>query len=208
MAQAIIGLPGEAPRSITYNRIIFLSNKKILPMNTKKLESSLKRHARRLRLSLTGVLALAALFLAVGLYAEMALLLGHGSGISPMALRFGDVGWPDWWTLCLAGSVVLFALSRLVHMLKCIESGQIFTRETTGDLRQFATWMLVATLLWTFLPAAVRIACGLIGVPARQNVIELDGSQFLMVLVSVVLFFVARLLDAAQRLADDHRQII
>jgi hypothetical protein len=177
-------------------------------MNARNLKAPLRRHARRLRWAVIGVLVLTALILAVGLYAEMEVLQGRSGGISPSALRIGNVGWPEWWTLCLAGVAVLVALWRLAHMLKCIEGGEIFTRQTTGDLRHFAAWILVATLLWTFLPAAVRVFSALVGAPMGHEMIQVDGSQFLMVLVSGVLFFVARLLDAAQRLADDHRQIV
>ena len=52
-------------------------------------------------------------------------------------------------------------------------------------------------------PPLLQLASG-----ARQLELSLGGGEALMLLLTGLLFFVARLLDEARRLAEEHSQIV
>ena len=65
--------------------------------------------------------------------------------------------------------------------------------------------MLASVLL----PPLILLALGARPRPAAQRMtFALAGSDLLMLFVTGLLFFVARLLDEAQRVADDFSQIV
>lgn len=169
-----------------------------------ELPPQIRASARRLR-----YVAIAAiiLFELVLLFAAWVLVAGRRGEFRALAIH--DSGLPPWaaaLSLLLFGLLVGIALFRLARMLKRVESGAPFA--AAGDLRGFAFYLLLAVIFSVFVPPLLQLfmAAGS-GAPHRAE-FALGGTEFLALLVSGLLFFVARLLDEAQRLADDHSQIV
>jgi len=169
-----------------------------------ELPSRIRTSARRLRFA---ALAAIAMFELVLLLAVGVLIAGRRSEFP--ALQIHEAGLPPWATalsLLLIGLLVGIALFRLVRMLKRVEAGAPFA--AAGDLRGFAFYLLLAVLASVFAPAIIGLGiAAMIGAPHRID-LALGMTEMLTLLVSFLLFFVARLLDEAQRLADDHSQIV
>ncbi len=85
-------------------------------------------------------------------------------------------------------------------LLRAVEAGQAFPARA---LRGFAFWLFLAVLFGVLGPALLQLASG-----AERIEVSLSGDQALMLLLTGLLFFVARLLDEARRLADEHSQIV
>lgn len=166
--------------------------------------SKIRTSARRLRYV---ALAAITLFELVLLFAAWVLIAGR-RGEFP-AVQIHDSGLPPWAaaaSLLLVGLLVGIALFRLVRMLARVEAGAPFA--AAGDLRGFAFYLLLAVVASVFAPALLELAIAAVsGAPHRLD-LALGGTELLTLLVSALLFFVARLLDEAQRLADDHSQIV
>ena len=169
-----------------------------------ELPPQIRESARRLRYV---ALAAIALFELVVLLAAWVLIAGRRSEFS--ALHIHDSGLPPWaaaLSLLLVGLLVGIALFRLVRMLARVEAGAPFA--AAGDLRGFAFFLLLAVLTSTVVPPLLGLGLAAASNGPHRLELGLDSTQLLTLLVSALLFFVARLLDEAQRLADDHSQIV
>jgi len=159
---------------------------------------SIRRAARRLRLFTLFGIALAELFI---LFAAWVLVEGRAADFPALEIRTGGLApWPAAGILILFGLLLGLALLKLAAMLRQIEGGAPFA---SAGLRGFARYLFLAVLASVLAPPFVQAATG----AARVN-LALGGGAALMLLVTGLLFFVARLLDEAQRLADDHSQIV
>lgn len=158
----------------------------------------LRRSARRLRL--------VALF--AGALVELALLFGawvtlNGNAASFPALTVDTGGLapvPAAMALLLLALLIGLALLRAAALLRAVEAGDIFPARA---LRGFAFWLFLTVLVGVLGHPLVQLASG-----ARRLELSLSGGEALMLLLTGLLFFVARLLDEARRLADDHSQIV
>jgi len=158
-----------------------------------------RRAARHLRFVTLAAIVLieaaflgGALLLVWGLRAAAAVTVVHDSGLPP---------WPAAALLLLTGLLIGLALFRLVRLLTRVEQGAAFG--AAGELRAFAFWLLLAILLSILGPPVAQLATG-----AHKLQFALDNDQAVMLLVAGLLFLVARLLDSAQALAEDHEQIV
>jgi hypothetical protein len=156
------------------------------------------RAARRLRLvTLFGI----ALIELVILFAAWVLAAGRAADFPALEIRTeGLAPLPAAGVLLLFGLLLGLALLKLVAMLRQIEGGAPFAAR---GLRGFARYLVLAILVTVLAPPLVHAAAG-----ARRVDLSLGGGTALILLVAGLLFFVARLLDEAQRLADDHSQIV
>jgi hypothetical protein len=102
--------------------------------------------------------------------------------------------------LLLFGLLIGLAMLRAAALLRAVEGGQVFPAR---PLRGFALWLFLTVLFAVLGPPLLQLASG-----TRHLVLSLGGGEALMLLLTGLLFFVARLLDEAQRLADDHSQIV
>ena len=158
----------------------------------------LRRAARRLRL--------AALF--AGALVELVILFAawvqyNGNAASFPALRIETGGLPPVpgaIALLLMALLLGLALLRATALLRAVEAGQAFPAR---PLRGFAMWLFLLVLFGVLGPPLLALAGG-----AHRLELSLGGGELLMLLLTGLLFFVARLLDEAQRLADDHSQIV
>jgi hypothetical protein len=169
-----------------------------------ELPPQIRDSARRLR---HVALAAIVLFELVLLLAVAVLIAGRRSDFP--ALQIHDSGLPPWAaaaSLLLIGLLVGIALFRLVRMLRRVEAGAPFA--AAGDLRGFAFYLLLAVLVSLFVPAVLALGIAIASGVAHRIDLALGSTELLTLLVSALLFFVARLLDEAQRLADDHSQIV
>jgi hypothetical protein len=163
------------------------------------------RSARLLRRVTLAGIAVLALILLVALWVAAtgrmdllgAPLRVDGDGLPPR----GAAG-----AMAVLAVLLMFALRRLVQMLRLVEANRPFA--TAGALHGFALWLFVTVLASVLLPPILHAALGPAVDGARQATFTLSGDQALMLLVTGLLFFVSRLLDEAQRLADDHDQIV
>ena len=155
--------------------------------------------ARRLRF-----VALAAIVLLEAAFIGAALLMAAGAqGTVPVMIVHdsGLAAWPAAALLLLTGLLIGLALWRLVRLLGRVERGAPFG--AAGELRGFAFWLLLAVLLSIVGPPVAQVATG-----AHALRLALDSDQAVMLLVAGLLFLVARLLDSAQALAEEHEQIV
>jgi hypothetical protein len=169
-----------------------------------ELPPQIRASARRLRYVALGAIALFELVL---LFAIWVLLAGRRDEFP--AVQVHDSGLPPWpaaGTLLLIGVLVGIALFRLVRMLGRVEAGAAFA--AAGDLRGFAFYLLLAVVASVFVPPLLQLAIAAGSGASHRVDFVLGGTELLTLLVSGLLFFVARLLDEAQRLADDHSQIV
>jgi len=91
-------------------------------------------------------------------------------------------------------------------MLRKVEGGAPF--EVARDLRGFAFYLFLATLATILAWPLSQIALAIMNGDAHQLHLEIGSGQVFSLLITALLFLVARLLDEAQRLADDHSQIV
>ncbi len=169
-----------------------------------ELPPSIRRAARRLRFA---AVALILVIEALILYAAWAVSFGHRDQLT--AVQVDDGGLAPWTAallLVLIGLFVGLALLRLVRMLARVEAGAPFA--AAADLRGFALFLFLAVLTSVLLPPVVHAVMTLLAGGSHGIRFSLDLGDGLMLLVTGLLFFVARLLDAAQALADDHSQIV
>ena len=169
-----------------------------------ELQPHIRASARRMRYV---ALAAITLFELVLLLAVFVLVTGR-RGEYPL-LTIHDAGLPAWVSaasLLLVGLLVGIALFRLVRMLGRVEAGAPFA--AAGDLRGFAFYLLLAVLASVFVPTLLGAVSVAASGESHRVTLALGGTELLAILVSALLFLVARLLDEAQRLADDHSQIV
>ena len=158
----------------------------------------IRRAARRLRLfTLFGI----ALIELVILFAAWVLVEGRAADFPALEIRTdGLAPWPAALALLLFGLLLGLALLKLVAMLRQIEGGAPFA---AAGLRGFARYLFLAVLATVLAPPLLQAATG-----AHRIDLSLGSGAALMLIVTGLLFFVARLLDEARRLADDHSQIV
>ena len=158
----------------------------------------LRRAARRLRLF---VLFATALIVLLILFAAYVTLNGNAANFPALQIKTGGLPpVPGAIALLLFGLLISLAMFRAVALLRAVEAGNVFPAR---PLRGFAFWLFIAVLVPVLAPPFLHLASG-----AHRLELSLGGGEALMLLITGLLFFVARLLDEAQRLADDHSQIV
>jgi hypothetical protein len=162
----------------------------------------LRRAARLLRLA---TLASAVLLFSIAALGARLLIVGGRERFS--AIRIEDQGlapWPAALSILLIATLVVLALMRLARMLSRVEAGSPFG--AARDLRGFATFLFLSVIASILAPPALQLALG--GHEAQRLNLSMSMSDALMLLITGLMFFVARLLDEAQRVADDASQIV
>lgn len=160
--------------------------------------ASISRAARRLRWITLGAVGLIALATLVGIWM---LLVGPITGIVTVVVDAGGLsGVPAAILLLLSAVLLAIALLQLAAMLRIVEQGGTFA--AAGRFRAFAFYLFLAVLSGILLPPFLHLAA--IG----TFVFMLDSGEVLMLFVTGLLFFVARLLEEAQRVAEDNEQIV
>ncbi|MGZ8282849.1 MAG: hypothetical protein ACXWUN_07850 [Allosphingosinicella sp.] len=166
--------------------------------------SSLRRSARRLRrMTLAGLVLLA--LTTVGAAAIQ--FLGQPQ-IEAAVIQVDTAGLPPWQgalLLVTIGTLLGIALLRLARMLRRVEEGSPFG--AGGELRGFAFYLFLSVLAAIVIPPLLK-ALSVAGTGRGTVTLALEGGQVLMLFVTGLLFLVARLLDEAQRVADDASQIV
>jgi len=172
--------------------------------NTEK-SNHLVRAARRLRWVVwLGVVAAPVLTLA-GLGGAWR---GESSGWGGATLDTGGLSLP-WatWLAIAQGGLVAAALYQLAVLLGQVAPGQLFPPQVARRFGRFAALLLCAVLVHGVLPAlsAAWLAY------ARGDsyvALQLDAADFLSLLVTAVLWLVARFFAEAARLEEDQRSIV
>lgn len=167
-----------------------------------KFTLKLMTSARRLRIG-----AVVALILLIPLcsYAMVAGL----AGLSQPAMPASPSSAAELLAAAITGIPLAIALWHLIQMLSRIEGGELFTSATIAHLGGFALFVLISALISILaspIIALVRLAID--GSDPSQIMMTFDGGDFFALLVSILLFFVVRLLKEAQRIADEHRQFV
>lgn len=163
-------------------------------------QDRITRAAGRLRLVTQTLMVLIAL---VGL-AAIAVLAGLIGSDGPMRVTI-DLGGLQpraaGGVLIVCGLLLIAAFAELAAMLRAVERGVMFG--AARRLRGFARYLFLAVLASVALPPLIQLASG-----AGSVSFDLSAGEAIMLLVTALLFFVGRLLDEAQRVADDHAQIV
>jgi hypothetical protein len=174
---------------------------------TMPTETALSRNARTLRYVAYAGLALV---VAATLYGVSGALLGQGAMEAgtgtPVAASSGA---QDAIVLIATGVPFALALWELSRMLDRAEQGEIFSQSTITHLRRFAMFVLVTAIISICLAPILAIGGALVtGQGLEQVTVSFDAGDIFILLVSALLFFVARLFEEAQRIADENRQIV
>ena len=105
--------------------------------------------------------------------------------------------------------LVLLSLWQLIRLLGNLERGEYFSAGVTRRLRAFALLMLAAALIGSVSAAVIALGTQhcLPGHHCRQ-VLPFDMRTFWTLIISLVFFLVARVLDEARRIDEDNQQII
>ncbi|MDG2534821.1 DUF2975 domain-containing protein [Sphingomonas sp. HITSZ_GF] len=158
----------------------------------------LARHARRLRIAaVAGAVALPLLLV-------VAALLPAG------IVHLETDGLPLGWGVVIALVVILpmsAALFALAAMLGRIEVGDRFSPAVTRDFHRFTRLLLVTAIAETLRPSLAQLVAAALGT-GKRILLGIDDSHFLLLIVALVLFLVARLFDEAARLEEDSRSIV
>lgn len=158
----------------------------------------LRRSARRLRLA--ALLATALIELVI-LFAAWVTLNGNAASFPALQIQTGDLPPVSGAiSLVIFGLLVGLAFLRAAALLRAVEAGEVFPAR---HLRSFALWLFLTVLFPVLGHPLLQLASG-----THRMVLSLSGGELLMLLLTGLLFFVARLLAEAQRLADEHSQIV
>ena len=167
-------------------------------MATTEAQRRIVRSAHRLRL--VTIAAIAILVLAV-VFAAAALTGVIPASTSVSVDTSGLTGSPAALVLLVPAALVAAALLEVAAMLRVVERGAPFG--AARRLRRFALYLFLAVLAGVLLPPLVHLAVG-----GDRATFALTSGEALMLFVTGLLFFVARLLEEAQRVADEHGQIV
>lgn len=161
-------------------------------------DTPITRAARRLRL----VTLLGTALVAIGfILGAGALLTGRDAAMPGMSIEAGGLpSAPAAIIMTLFGLLIVLALLRLVAMLREVERGVTFP---AAALRGFARYLCLAVIASLAGPPVLAAIWGV-----EPVTLSFDSNQVLMLLVTGMLFLVARLLDEARAIADDSSQIV
>ena len=150
----------------------------------------------------------------IGIFAVMALMvILYGAGRFGLQLGGAKVEArvhgqdPSTAMLMADGTLLLLVVAfyQLTRMLGRIASGEMFTAQVIGHFRGFALWLLITALFGLAGPlAASLVASG----GANHFEFVLDFQKLLLVVVTLVLFLLARLLERARRLEEENREFV
>lgn len=166
--------------------------------------------ARRLRWVTLAAIGLVGAMILLGSFAVLSGWTEPNLAIS-VSLDDADprMRWASLVSILISGLPFLYALWHLSRMLACAEREDTFSAASVAHLRGFALWVFVATMGAIVLSPLVHTAAGLLaGLPVNRLRVDLDIRDVFALLVSGLLFFVARLLETARRLSDDLKQIV
>ena len=117
---------------------------------------------------------------------------GHAAGITPLP-----------WVADIGMLFLIAALWRLAQMLGLLAAGNLFTAEVISRFRAFAFWLMLSALVGVSSPLLTEM----FGDPGARRM-AIDLRQWLMLLVTLFLFLLARLLERARVLEEDAREIV
>jgi magnesium-transporting ATPase (P-type) len=104
---------------------------------------------------------------------------------------------------------MLLALVQLWLALRHVETGELFSAHVTRGLRRFALFTLLAVLSGALLTPLLIVLfpdCASPGPCARR--LPIDMRTFWTLIIVLVFFLVARILDEARRVDEENKQII
>ena len=155
------------------------------------------RFARRLRHAVLTFAVLAAFATAIGI------LLPGAPGRQGAFLAYD--GLPHRWAIPIAiGSIglLLIGLFELGRMLRLVEMDAAFSPQATHHLKRFAGLLMCAVLVDLLAPPAIALSV------RGGGTFNIDSSNALLLLLSLLIFLMARLLDMAARYREDSQLIV
>lgn len=153
--------------------------------------------ARRLRYAVF----LFALLLALATAASILFPAGPGRGGAALSTDGLPRAWAAWIAIASVG-LALAGLFELGRMLRLVETDAAFSPSATRHLKNFGGLLIAAVLVAIFAPGFARL------LRHEGFTLSLDSSDALLLLVSLLIFLIARLLDAAARYQEDSRSIV
>jgi hypothetical protein len=169
-------------------------------------DARVRRGARLLRYGVLGgvfvllVTTSAALLIPQGAHSRVSAIIAihepgmpHGAAVGVAVLLCG---------------LLTVGLIHLIRMLRRLESGELFSPGVTKNLRAFALFALLSAVVSTIGSPAIRLIAMLSQGGASRLTLGADSSDIWLLLFTGLLFLVARLLDEAIRIVDDHKQIV
>ena len=161
---------------------------------------AIRRSARRLRFV---TLALIVLYEAGVAFGVWILLTGRQAGFSWVEVHDSGIApRPAALTLIALGLLIGLALSRLVRLLRRIEQGAVFG--VARDLRGFAFYIFMGVIATVLMPPVLTLLLE----TGNRTEFRFGSSEAITLLLTGLLFLVAKVLDEAQQLAEDHSQIV
>jgi hypothetical protein len=129
---------------------------------------------------------------------------------APVTATIEAGGLPPGWGAALAlvyTLLVSMALVELCRMLRRVEQGDAFSPVAIRHFRRFAAWLSIAALAAILLPAIAVLSRAALADSGGAR-LDLDGGDALFLLLSVLMFLIARLFEAAARYQEDSREIV
>lgn len=169
-------------------------------------DARVRRGARLLRYAvLSGVVVLlvttaAALLTPQGAHSRVTAIIDIREEGMPHAAAVGVA-------VVLCGLLTI-GLIHLLRMLRRLESGELFSPRVTQDLRAFTLFALLSAVVSTIGEPAIRLITMLRQGGTTQLTLGADSGDIWLLLFTALLFLVARLIDEAIRIVDDHKQIV
>ena len=161
---------------------------------------AIRRSARRLRFITLALIVLYEVGVALGTWI---LLTGRQAGLSWVEVHDRGISpWPAALTLIALGILIGLALYRLARLLRRIEQGAVFG--VARDLRGFAFYIFMGVVATVVMPPVLTLLLD----GGRSAAFRFGSSEAITLLLTGLLFLVAKVLDEAQQLAEDHSQIV
>lgn len=111
--------------------------------------------------------------------------------------------------ILLHAALMVLALIQIVLMLRHLERGELFSAGVTLRLRRFALLFMIAVLIGSVLhPLLTMLAADCPPGTRCVRYFPIDMRGLWTFVISLLFFLVARVIDEARRIADDHSQII
>lgn len=165
----------------------------------KPVQVAIARAARWMRWGVSALIGLTILMQGLALSGSWPLLKLHRTGGGLMS---GAIG--------IAHAVlIVVALVQLVRLFQHLERGELFSAGVTLRLRRFALLTMLAVLSIAVLHPVLAILlpdCGPHGPCVRRVPIDMRGLWSLI--ICLLFFLVARILDEGRRIEEENSQII
>ncbi len=161
---------------------------------------TIRNYARRFRL---GVIAAYGVIVFLVIFGHLGMRIGNVPVVleSRSTMNSAELGVGD--AVLLLIGVAIYWLS---EALRAIDRGELFSQIVVRRFRLFASWMLLAALVYSLAPTLLASATSPNGV--RRLTIMIDVRDLLMIGVTLLILLIARMFERARAIQDEMSEIV